>query len=156
MPFGLCNAPATFQRMLNDIFRDLLDVCIVIYLDDILIFNETEEQHETHLRQVLQRLRQHRLVAKPKKCVFGQKRVEFLGYVIEDGKLCMSDSKIKAIRDWPVPFKTLKDVRSFLGSASYYRRFIKNFAQIAAPLTDAPRKDQELNGLQRWKQQSTP
>ena len=144
MPFGLCNAPATFQRMMNDVFRDLLDVCLVIYLDDILIFSESEEQHETHLRQVLQRLRQHRLVAKPKKCVFGRKRVEFLGYVIEDGILQMENSKVEAINNWPTPFKCLKDIRSFLGSASYYRKFIPKFASIAAPLSDALRKEQEF------------
>ena len=145
MPFGLCNAPATFQRMMNEIFRDMLDVCVVIYLDDILVFSESEDEHERHLRQVLQRLRQHRLVAKPKKCVFGRQRVEFLGYVIEDGKLSMEENKVKAIRDWPVPFTSLKDIRSFLGSASYYRRFIPNFARIAAPLSDALRKEQEFS-----------
>ena len=144
MPFGLCNAPATFQRMMNEIFRDFLDVCVVIYLDDILVFSESEAQHQVHLRQVLERLREHRLVAKPKKCVFGQHRVEFLGYVIEDGKLSMLESKVQAIQDWPVPFTCIKDIRSFLGSASYYRRFIPNFASIAAPLSDALRKDQDF------------
>ena len=144
MPFGLCNAPATFQRFMNDIFRDLLDVCVVIYLDDILVFSRSKEEHQQHLRQVLQRLREHHLVAKPKKCVLGQESIEFLGHVIENGSLEMSSEKIKAIQAWKTLFSSLKEVRAFLGLASYYRRFIRNFAKIAAPISDLLQKNQEL------------
>ena len=144
MPFGLCNAPATFQRFMNDIFRDLLDVCVVVYLDDILVFSRSKEEHQQHLRQVLQRLREHHLVAKPKKCVLGQESIEFLGHVIGNGSLEMSSEKIKAIQAWKTPFASLKEVRAFLGLASYYRRFIRNFAKIAAPISDLLQKNQEL------------
>ena len=144
MPFGLCNAPATFQRFMNDIFRDLLDVCVVVYLDDILVFSNTEEEHRLHLQQVLQRLRDHHLVAKPKKCLLGQPRIEFLGHVIGNGCLEMSSEKVKAIQQWKTPFCSQKEVRAFLGLASYYRRFIRNFAKVAAPISDLLQKDQEL------------
>ena len=144
MPFGLCNTLAIFQRFINDIFRDLLDVCVVVYLDDILVFSRSKEEHQQHLRQVLQRLREHHLVAKLKKCVLGQESIEFLGYVIGNRSLEMSSEKIKAIQAWKTPFSSLREVRAFLGLASYYRRFIRNFAKITAPISDLLQKNQEL------------
>ena len=144
MLFRLCNAPATFQRFMNDIFRDLFDVCVVVYLDNILVFSRSKEEYQQHLRQVLQRLREHHLVAKPKKYVLGQESIEFLGHVIGNGSLEMSSEKIKAIQVWETPFFSLKEVRAFLGLASYYRRFIPNFAKIAAPISDLLQKNQEV------------
>ena len=120
-----------------------MSFAVTVYIDDILVFSNSQDEHKRHLRQVLQRLRDHGLVAKPKKCVLGQTRIEFLGHVIGDGRLEMSSEKVKAIQAWKTPFRSLKEIRAFLGLASYYRRFIRNFASIAAPISDLLQKNQE-------------
>jgi hypothetical protein len=135
MPFGLCNAPSTFQRLMHDIFRPLLDDCVVVYLDDILVYSKTPEDHVEHVRRVLQLLRDHRLCAKRSKCEFGKSRVEFVGHFVSADGIEMDPHKLEAVREWPRP-KTVKDVRSFLGLAGFYRRFVKDFSSIAGPLTD--------------------
>jgi hypothetical protein len=100
MPFGLRNAPAMFQHMANDIFRDFLDIFTFVYLDDIMIYSKTQEEHDTHVRQVLLRLLQHGLYAKLEKCTFDENHVEFLGYVISYNGISMDPSKVQAVIDW--------------------------------------------------------
>ena len=119
---------------------DYLDVFVVIFIDDILIFSKTEEEHEEHLRLVLQRLREHQLYAKFSKCEFWIDEVPFLGHVISQGGIAVDPSKVKDVLKWETP-QTVKEVRSFLGLAGYYRRFIENFSKIAKPLTSLLEKD---------------
>lgn len=135
MPFGLCNAPATFQRIMNDALRDFLGKFVVVYLDDIVIYSDSDEEHEKHLEQVFETLRKHELYAKPSKCVFGTPTLDFCGHIVGNGQVKPNAAKIQAILDWPTP-RNVHEVRQFLGLASYYRRYISNFAQIASPLSD--------------------
>jgi transposase InsO family protein len=140
MPFGLSNAPATFQAYINQALIGLVDVTCVIYLDDILIYSANPERHETDVKEVLDRLRQHKLYAKLKKCEFGVKNVEFLGFIVSTTGIAMDPERISTIRDWPVP-KSVKDLQVFLGFSNFYRRFIEGYSKIARPLTDLLRKD---------------
>ena len=103
MPFSLTNALAAFQRFINLVFTDMLDVCVVVYLNDILIYSDNMEDHKKHVQEVLRRLRQHKLFAKPKKCEFHSDLVEYLGYFLSPDSLTMSADKVKAICDWPEP-----------------------------------------------------
>ena len=141
MPFGLTNAPATFMALMNNIFHPYLDKFILVYLDDILVYSKDMEEHTKHLRLVFQLLREHRLFAKMKKCEFGKTSVEYLGHEISEKGIEVEKEKVKAIMNWKEP-TCVKDVQSFLGLANYYRKFIKNFSEIAAPLTRLLRKDQ--------------
>ena len=122
MPFGLTNAPATFQTLMNDMFRDLLDVCVIVYLDDILVYSKNKEEHEQHLRQVLQRLKDNQLYAKLSKCTFFASSIEYLGHIADGDGLRPNPRLIQALTDFLRP-KTLKELRSFLGLANYYRKF---------------------------------
>ncbi|GBG67287.1 hypothetical protein CBR_g88575 [Chara braunii] len=124
MPFGLTNAPATFQRAMNDIFRDILEKYILVYLNDILVYSRTLEEHLKHLRDILDRLRRHGFYAKMSKCRFAQHKVDFLGHYVSDQGLHMDDAKITAIVEWPAP-TSAKQLRSFLGQTSYYSNFIQ-------------------------------
>jgi len=144
MPFGLTNAPAAFQRFVNTIFADMLDVCVVMYLDDILIYSEDMESHQQHVREVLRRLRLHGLFAKPEKCEFHSDSVEYLGYRLSPDGLTMSPDKIQTISDWPEP-QEVKDIQSFLGFANFYHWFIFNYSDIVVPLTRLTRKDTPWN-----------
>ena len=139
MPFGLCNAPATFQRMMTTILRDGLDRFVLVFLDDILIYSRTIEEHEQHIRAVLDRLRAEKFFGRIKKCDFYQTEVEYLGFDVGAYGVKPSLSKVRAVAEWPKP-TSVKDVRSFLGLASFYRKFIWHFSEIAAPLTDLTKK----------------
>ena len=135
MPFGLCNAPATFQTTMNDIFRPLLDECVVVYIDDVLIFSKTHADHERHLQQVLSLMQQHKLRARVHKCRFLQESVDYLGYIVGHGQVKADPKRLEAISTWPVP-KTVTELRSFLGMTNTLLRFVPMYAVHAAPLTD--------------------
>ncbi|KAJ1596852.1 hypothetical protein NDA11_003708 [Ustilago hordei] len=134
MPFGLANAPAHFQSFINDIFRDIIGVYVVVYLDDFLIFSDTEEVHVKHVTEILTRLRSNRLFAKLSKCEFHTQTVEFLGYIIKPTGIEMDPVKVRTVKEWPMP-ESIHDIQRFLGFANFYRRFIAHFARIAKPLT---------------------
>jgi hypothetical protein len=140
MFFGMTNAPATFQRMMNEIFHDLINVYIIIYLDDVFIYSKNRQEHTKHVREVLKRLRENDLFCKPEKCKFFQEKIEYLGHLISKGRIEMDNVKIQAILDWPAPRK-IKDIQKFLGFANFYRRFIENFSGIVKPMTQLLRKD---------------
>ena len=125
---------------MNDIFSDLLDVCVVIYLDDILIYSNNMSKYHWHVKEVLKHLRKAGLYAKAEKCEFYFESVEYLGYILSPSGLTMSDDKVKIIQDWQEP-KKVKDIQSFLGFANFYRRFIFNYLDIVIPLTHLTRKD---------------
>ncbi len=134
MPFGLVNSPSVFQAFVNDVFRDMLNRWVIVYIDDILIYSDSYEDHVKQVRSVLQHLLTHQLYAKIEKCEFHQTSVSFLRYVISSGGVAMEDKKVQAVIDWPQPV-TLKELQRFLGFANFYRRFIRNFSTVAAPMT---------------------
>jgi len=138
--FGLTNAPVAFQRFMNDIFSNLLDVCVVIYLDDILIYLNNMSEHHRNMKEVLKHFRKAGLYAKAEKCEFHSESVEYLGYILSPSNLTMSNDKVKIIQDWPEP-KKVKDIQSFLGFANFYHWFIFNYLDIIIPLTHLIRKD---------------
>ena len=141
MLFGLTNSPATFQALMNTIFVDLVAAGqVAIYLDDILIYSPTPEEHRWTTHEVLQRLRAHDLYLRPEKCKFEQEEVEYLGLIIRRGKVTMDPTKVRAVTGWPPP-RNLKELRGFLGFANFYRQFIRDFAHIARPLNDLTKKD---------------
>ena len=131
MYFGLCNSPATFQTMMNEIFSDMDDI-MVIYIDDLMIYTKMDniQEHERIVKKVLKHLEEHDLFAKPEKCTFSIQEVEFLGMIVSREGIKMDNSKIKAIKEWPTP-KTIRGVQSFLGLANFYCRFIEGYAQVA-------------------------
>ena len=135
MPFEVTNALATFQRLMNQIFREELDAFVLVYLDDMLIFSRTLEEHIQHIRKALKRLRAAKIYAKLHKCEFFKTKVEYLGFDVSPQGVQPNPNKVKAVVEWPQP-SSVKDVRSFLGLASFYRRFIKSFSQKASALTD--------------------
>ncbi len=139
MPFGLVNSPAVFQSFINDVFRDMLDHYVIVYIDDILVYSETLQEHVQHVRSVLQRLIKYQLYAKLEKCEFHTTSVAFLGYVISQEGVAMDESKVHAVLNWPLP-STIKELQRFLGFANFYRRFIRGFSSIAAPLTNMTKK----------------
>ncbi len=134
MPFGLSNSPSVFQAYINDVFRDMLNRWVIVYIDDILVFSDSLDNHIQHVRAVLQRLIEQQLYAKMEKCEFHQTQVSFLGYIISSEGVAMDDKKVQSVLNWPQP-KTVKELQRFLGFANFYRRFIRNFSTIAAPLT---------------------
>ena len=140
LPFGLTNAPATFQALMNNIFRKHLNKFVLVYLDDILVFSKTPEEHIGHLRTVLQILRDNRLYAKMKKCTFNAQEVKFLGHIVGVNGVRVDPAKVQAINDWPVP-QNVHQVRSFVGLATYFRKFIQGFSSMVAPLHELTKKD---------------
>jgi hypothetical protein len=144
MPFGLCNAPGTFQHYMNDTFREFLDKFLIIYLDDMLIFSDTLEEHRTHVRLVLERLQDSELYLKPSKCQFHVQEVGFLGFIVGPNGVQMDPEKLSAITTWPAP-KCVSDIRVFLGLANFYRRFVKDFSKVVSPITSLLKKHRKFH-----------
>ncbi|MBW0572823.1 hypothetical protein O181_112538 [Austropuccinia psidii MF-1] len=140
MPFGLTNAPASFQNLVNDIFSDFLDTFVVVYLEVIIVFSSSQWEHVKHVASVLKRLRDNSLFSKAAKCVFHASSVEYWGYVVSSEGLKMDSSKVQKILDWPQP-KNIKALQSFLGYASLYHCFIKNYSKTISALTSLLKKD---------------
>ena len=134
MPFGLTNAPAVFQALINDVLWDFINRFVVVYLDDILIYSGSMEEHISHVCQVLTRLLENRLFVKAEKCDFHVDTVSFLGYIMQSGSIKPDPEKIRAVEEWPVP-KSRKELQRFLGFANFYRRFIRDYSKVASPLT---------------------
>ena len=135
MPFGLSNAPASFQGYINKILAEKLDIFVIVYLDDILIYTEDQGQgHVEAVRWVLDLLRKNGLFANLKKCRFHKDEVRFLGYVVSSQGIRMEDERIEVVRNWPEP-KSMRDIQVFIGFANFYQWFIRSFSRIAAPLT---------------------
>src|SRR5438270_474798 len=134
MPFGLANAPATFQAYINRALAGLVDVTCIVYIDDILIYSKDLKAHRQHAAEVLERLRKHGLFAKLSKCKFSTDTVEFLGFMIGPDGIAMESSHVEMILKWPVPC-TYREIQVFLGFTNFYRRFIANYSKIATPLT---------------------
>ena len=139
MSFGLTNAPAAFMDLMNRVFRPYLDRFVIVFIDDILVYSRSELEHERHLGLVLQMLRWHQLYAKFNKCEFWLSRVGFLGHVVSADDIYVDPQKVEAVANWEQP-TTVTEVRSFLGLAGYYRRFIEGFSKIAGPLHGLTRK----------------
>ncbi|GJZ49567.1 putative nucleotidyltransferase, ribonuclease H [Tanacetum coccineum] len=142
MPFGLTNAPAVFMDLMNRVCKPYLDKIIIVFIDDILIYSRTKEDHEVHLGLVLELLRKEKLYAKFSKCEFWLQEVHFLGHVVNQNGIHVDPSKIEAVKNWKSP-TTPSEIRSFLGLAGYYRRFIANFSKIAKHLTLLTQKNQK-------------
>ncbi|GJW66080.1 putative reverse transcriptase domain-containing protein [Tanacetum coccineum] len=134
MPFGLTNAPAIFMDLMNRVWKPYLDKFVIVFIDDILIYSKSEKDHEHHLRTIFNLLKEENLYAKFSKCEFWLKEVQFLGYVVNQEGIHVDPSKVKAVKNWKAP-ESPTEIRSFLGLAGYYRRFIENFSKIAKPLT---------------------
>lgn len=139
MPFSLKNVPATFQALMNDIFRPYLRKFVLVFFDDILVYSQSWNTHLHHLSVVLEILLSHHLFAKISKCFFGQTRIDYLGHFVSTVGVEMDPSKVHAVLQWPPP-TTIKQLRTFLGLMGYYRRFIRHYATVAAPLTSLLQK----------------
>ena len=149
MPFGLTNAPASFQSLLNDVLCPFLDRFAVVYLDDILIYSNTLDEHIQLVRQVLERLANAKLFVKLEKCRFHTSRVEFLGYIISSKGISMDQAKIDSVLSWPVP-TSIKDAMFFLSFTNFYRRFISEYSSITAPLTLLLKKQNTTLPIFAW------
>lgn len=140
MPFGLCKAPATFQALMNDVLRPFLHRFVLVFFDDILIYSVTWADHLRHLRAVLDTLQQHWLFVKRSKCAFGVSSISYLGHIITESCVAMDPAKVQAVRDWPQP-RSVQAVRGFLGLTGYYRKFVRDYGTIAAPLIALLKKE---------------
>jgi hypothetical protein len=149
MPFGLTNAPATFQSYIHNALKGLINDFVIVYLDNILIYSQSEEEHIKHVKQVLQRLRDHRLYAKVSKCSFHQQKIKFLGYVVDNQGTSIDTEQTKIIQDWP-ELKSARKIQVFLGFTGFFRKFIRNFSTITAPLSEMLKGDPSI-GSHRFK-----
>ena len=143
MSFGLTNAPAVFMDLMNRVFKDFLDKFVIVFIDDILVYSKSKEEHDEHLRAVLEKLRENKLYAKYQKCEFWLDQVAFLGHIVSADGIKVDPAKVEAITNWSRP-STVTEVRSFLGLAGYYRRFVEGFSTIAMPLTQLTRKSNKF------------
>jgi hypothetical protein len=134
VPFGLSNEPVVFMCLMNGIFRDYLDKFVIAFLDDIIIYSNSKEDHKQHLRMVLQVLREHQLYEKLRKCSSYQSQIQYLGHIISEERIVVDPENKRAIEGWPTP-RNVSEVRSFMGLAGYYRIFIEVFSKIAHPIT---------------------
>lgn len=139
MPFGLTNAPAIFQAAMNNIFAPLLRKCVLVFVDDILVYSRTIEEHVQHLQQVMQILQDNNFLLKRSKCLFGQQSLEYLGHIVSKDGVATEPAKISAVLNWLVPV-SVKQLRDFLGLTGYYRRFIRHYGLISKPLTQLLKK----------------
>ena len=144
MPEGLTNTPAAFQRFMNDIFADMIDINVIVYLDDILVYSDNLAEHKRHVREVLQRLCTNGLFARAGKCEFHVTSCEYLGYMLSPDGLTMAQNKVQIIQDWPEPRK-VKDIQSFLGFTNFYPRFIHEYSRIIIPLMNLTCKNVPWN-----------
>jgi hypothetical protein len=140
MPFGLTNAPSTFMRLMNHVLQAFIGKFVVVYFDDIMIYSKSFDEHLDHIHQVLAVLREEKLYGNIAKCTFCTDCVVFLGFVVSTYSIQVDEEKVKAIKDWPT-LVNVSQVRSFHGLASFYRRFVKNFSILAAPLNNLTKKD---------------
>jgi len=143
MPFGLTNAPAYFMKLMNKVFMEELDKFIIVFIDDILIYSKSAKEHKQHLRIVLERLRAHELYAKFSKCEFWLTKIAFLGHILSEEGVAVDPANVEAVTNWKQPM-TVTEVRSFLGLAGYYHRFIEGFSKIARPMTELTKKDKKF------------
>ena len=151
MPFGLTNAPATFMDLMHRIFQPYLDQFVIVFVDEILIYSQSEWEHEYHLRIVLQLLRDHQLYARFSKCEFWLTEVRFLGHVVSVSGVSVDLEKVEAVMSWERP-KSVFEIRSFLRLAGYYRRSIEDFSRLAAPMTRLTRKEVKFEWDDRCKE----
>ena len=151
MPFGLTNAPAAFMDLMHRVFQPYQDQFFVVFVDDILIYSQSEWEHEYHLMIVLQLLRDHQLYAMFSKCEFWLTEVRFLGHVVSASGVLVDQEKVEAVMSWERP-KSIFEIRSFLGLAGYYRRFIKDFSRITAPMTRLTQKEVKFDWDDRCKE----
>ncbi|XP_062103669.1 uncharacterized mitochondrial protein AtMg00860-like [Humulus lupulus] len=140
MSFGVTNAPISFMDLMNRVFNDHLDKFVVMFINDILIYSRIEEEHAEYIRLTLQRLKDHKLYEKFKKCEFWLSQVVFLRHLVSKDSIKVDPIKIEVVRDWPKP-KNAFEVMSFLGLARYYRKFVEGFLEIATPLTESTKKN---------------
>jgi hypothetical protein len=143
MSFGLTNAPAYFMYLMNKVFMEYLDKFVMVFIDDILVYSRSEEEHEEHLRLILQKLWNHKLYAKLSKCEFWLKQVAFLGHVISEGGISVDPSKVQDVLSWKAP-TSVSDIWSFLGLTGYYQRFIEEFSKISKPMIELLEKDKKF------------
>lgn len=143
MPYGLTGAPSTFQAIMNHILKPILRKCVVVFIDDILIYSKTYEEHLQHVRMVFELLQEHQFQVRLSKCSFAKHQLNYPEHVLSSKGVATDPSKISIVQNWPVP-ETVKQLRSFLGVAGYYRRFVRNFGILARPLTDLLKKGQHF------------
>jgi hypothetical protein len=148
LPFGLCNAPATFMHLMNELFKSYLDTFVIVYIDDILIYSRTLQEHKQHVRKVLDILRKNQLYAKKEKCELFRTEVSFLGHCVSGDGISMEADKIKSVLEWPVP-TDVEQIQKFLGLAGYYRKFVKNFSSICTPISELLSKHIQFKWTER-------
>jgi hypothetical protein len=146
MSFGLTNALTYIMYLMNKVFMECLDKFVVVFIDDILVYSRSEEEHEEHLHLALQKLRENRLYAKFSKCEFWMKQVAFLGHVISKGGISVDPIKVQDVLSSNAP-TSVGDIQSFLGLAGYYRRFIEGFLKISEPMTEFLKKDKKVEWI---------